>query len=434
MTVLTRSALESSPLADLHAIAGELGLDGFRRLRKADLVDAILARQAGEDEADGAEAQEVPEQTSESADEGGGGRRRGRRGGRGRRSARSEEGATDEDAGTGDAEEVVIESVPEVRPEAEAEPAPAARRRGGAKREDQTVEGTIELQPNGSAFLRETGDEDVYISAAQVRRCELVDGDRVGGPVRPARRSERHPSLVRVQSINGRDADEVAEGTPFEELPAAFPTEAFALGEDDDPTLKAIGALAPLGRGSRAVIAGPARTGKSEILRRLAGALHAQEDLDLSVVLCGVRPEELSLWQAEGLPEPVASLSLAAAPDAQAQALERALDTARRVAARGGHAVALVDSLAWVGPGAARKALAAARSIPDGGSLTVVAVAPEPVGGESTVVALDAVMAATGRFPALDLLASGTLHPERLVGEEGAAAIVAARAEILERA
>ncbi|HEV2752494.1 MAG TPA: transcription termination factor Rho, partial [Solirubrobacteraceae bacterium] len=297
---------------------------------------------------------------------------------------------------------------------------------------DETVEGTVELQPNGSAFLRETGDEDVYVSAAQVRRCELVDGDRVSGPLRPARRSERHPSLVRVQSINGRDADEVAEGTPFEELPAAFPAQAFALGEDD-PTLRAIAVLAPLGRGSRAVIAGPARAGKSETLRRLAGALHGQEDLDVSVVLCGVRPEEIALWRADGLPEPVASLSLAAAPDAQAQALERALDTARRVAARGGHAVVLVDSLGWVGPGAARKALAAARCIPDGGSLTVVAVASEPVGGESTVLALDAVLAATGRFPALDTLASGTLHPELLVGDEGAAAIVAARAEALAR-
>lgn len=422
MTVLTRSALESSPLADLHAIAGELGLDGFRRLRKADLVDAILARQTGEEEADATADQEVAGQ-SDAADEGegGGGRRRGRRGGRGRRSARSEEGATDEDA----------DDEQEAPAEPEPEPAPAARRRGGARREEETVEGTIELQPNGSALLRETGDEDVYISAAQVRRCELVDGDRVSGPVRPARRSERHPSLVRVQSINGRDADEVAEGTPFEELPAAFPTEAFALGEDD-PTLKAIATLAPLGRGSRAVIAGPARTGKSETLRRLAGALHAQEDLDLSVVLCGVRPEELALWQAEGLPEPVACLSLAAAPDAQAQALERALDTARRVAARGGHAAVLVDSLAWVGPGAARKAMAAARSIPDGGSLTVVAVAPEPVGGETAVIVLDAMLAATGPLPALDLLASGTLRPELLVGDGGAAAILAARAEALE--
>ncbi|HEV2770556.1 MAG TPA: Rho termination factor N-terminal domain-containing protein, partial [Solirubrobacteraceae bacterium] len=124
MTVLTRSALESSPLADLHAIAGELGLDGFRRLRKADLVDAILARQAGEEEADGTAAPEVAGPASDAADEdeGGGARRRGRRGGRGRRSARSEEGATDEDAG--DLQEGVSAPPPEPAPGPEREPEP----------------------------------------------------------------------------------------------------------------------------------------------------------------------------------------------------------------------------------------------------------------------------------------------------------------------
>ena len=89
----------------------------------------------------------------------------------------------------------------------------------------------------------------------------------------------------------------------------------------------------------------------------------------------------------------------------------------------------LVDSLAYVGPAAARRALAAARNIADGGSLTVVATAPEPVGGETTVVALDAGLTALGRFPALDLPRSGTLRAELLVGEAGAEAIAKARAE-----
>ena len=106
---------------------------------------------------------------------------------------------------------------------------------------DATAEGVVDLLGNGSGFLRvsppDPSDGDVYISAAQVRRCELVDGDTVTGPVRAPRRSERYPSLVRVDTINGRPADEVAEGTPFEELPAALPTERFALG-GDDPTLR----------------------------------------------------------------------------------------------------------------------------------------------------------------------------------------------------
>ncbi|MBW3549206.1 MAG: transcription termination factor Rho, partial [Actinobacteria bacterium] len=181
------------------------------------------------------------------------------------------------------------------------------------------------------------------------------------------------------------------------------------------------------GRGSRVTIAGPARSGKTEALLRLAGALAAQDELELSTVLCGVRPEELALWKADGLPEPTADLTLAASADAQAHALERAVETAKRIAARGGHAVVLVDGLGAVAPAQARKALGAARCIVDGGSLTVIATASEPVGGETTVVAMDGVLASTGRFPALDLVASGTVRPELLVGDAGAQAIAQAR-------
>lgn len=459
MSVLSRSALESSPLADLHAIAAELGLDGFRRLRKPDLVDAILERQGGgeEEESGGAQA-------SDDGDSRPSGRRR--RGGRGRGKRQGEEdGATDEDTGT--AEAVEAADVAEAVEAGEAgDEAPSRSRRGRRGRSadkserpsgdtsekgttdkpapekseraaDETVEGVIELLSNGSGFVRlsppDPSEDDVYVSAAQVRRCELVSGDRVSGPMRPARRSERYPSLVRVETINGRDADEVAEGTRFDDLPAAFPTQRLTFG-GEDPTLKAIEWLTPIGRGSRVTVAGAPASGKTEALLRMAGALAGEEGLELSVVLCGARPEELGLWKAEGLPEPVAELTLAASADAQASALERAVETAKRLAARGDHAVVLVDGLGAVAPAAARKALGAARAIVDGGSLTVIATAPEPVGGETTVVAMDRALASTGRFPALDLAASGTLRPELLVGEAGAEAIAQARRAALDEA
>ena len=128
-----------------------------------------------------------------------------------------------------------------------------------------------------------------------MRRCELVSGDKIAGPVRAPRRSERYPSLIRIDTINGRPADEVAEGTPFDELPCGFPTERFALGYDD-ATLKAIEWLTPFGRGSRVIVTGGPRAGKTEALRRLAGALGAQEGLEVCVVLVGVRPEEIGDW------------------------------------------------------------------------------------------------------------------------------------------
>ena len=80
----------------------------------------------------------------------------------------------------------------------------------------------------------------------------------------------------------------------------------------------------------------------------------------------------------------------------------------------------------------ARKALAAARNIVDGGSLTVIATASAPIGGETTVITLDAALTSVGRFPALDLLASGTIRPELLVGDAGAEAIARTRSEVAE--
>jgi transcription termination factor Rho len=410
MTVLHRDALEASPLADLHAIASELGIDGFRRLRKAELIDRILrdtdadadTDTATDGDANGSAVIEEVVDEAAAEDDARPKRRRGSRGGRGR--ARD-----DADRDSGEADEAD----------------------DGPERRDETIEGVVELLGNGSGFVRvsppEPSDGDVYISAAQVRRCELVSGDRVSGPVRKPRRSERYPSLVRVDTINGAPAEEVAEGTPYDELPCTFPSVRLELGSDD-PTLKAIEWLTPIGRGSRVVITGGALAGKTETLRRLAGALSGVEGLELSLVLTGVRPEEAADWKA-GSVAPAASLTLAAGADAQGQALERAIETAQRIAARGGHAVVLVDTLDGVAPAVARRALAAARAIVDGGSLTVIATASSTLGGETTVIGLDATRTAARNFPALDLRASGILRPELLVGDAGADAIAAARAE-----
>jgi transcription termination factor Rho len=213
-------------------------------------------------------------------------------------------------------------------------------------------------------------------------------------------------------------------------LPAAFPEQRFRLGSED-PTIKAIEWLTPFGKGSRVTIVGNARAGKTEALRRLAGVLAEQEGLQLSVALAGVRPEEITEWS-KGPIEPASAVSLAGSADAQDNAVELVIDQARRIAARGADAVVLVDTLDGLHPHAARKALAAARNIVDGGSLTVIATASQPLGGETTVIALDAALASTGRFPAVDLVASGTTRPELLVGEAGAEAIALARRETME--
>ena len=503
MSVLDRSELEASPLADLHAIADQLGLDGFRRLRKAQLIDAILGepgegsaaasgrdsddseRDAGKGESEGGSS-DRPESPGATA-EGGTRKRRGPRLRRGAKeetkdppaaeresssssssttsssaaSSRRGRGADERDRRSGSSGRTAA------RPNGRAGAAPSKALAGdGADGGGRSAEGVVELLGNGSAFLRvdppEPSDDDVYISAAQVRRCELVSGDRVTGPVRTPRRSERYPSLVRIDTINGASADTVSEGARYEDLPVAYPSERLALNAGD-PTLDAIEWLTPLGRGSRAVIVGPPRAGKTETLRRLLGALSgagaakggseaadtdppgwpgaagtpAADDgptrpaaLEVTVVLTGARPEEIAEWQ-EGPVPPVAALSFAASADAQGQAVERAVDAAKRTAARGGNALVLIDGLDGLHPPAARKTLAAARNLRDGGSLTVIATATQPFGGETTVIALDAALTGSG-LPILDLSSSGTLKPELLVGEDGAKAIAQARAAALE--
>jgi transcription termination factor Rho len=443
--VLDRSELEASPLADLHAIADQLGLDGFRRLRKADLIDRILGDAPAQEDSgdDGDDSSAASEE--DSAERPASSRRR--RGGRSRRStSAARSSSADSDDAEQDADEPSKDAV------ANEAPAKPARSRGGRRERTRSVrgeerakdddeedagtvaEGVVEVLGNGSAFLRidppEPSDGDVYISAAQVRRCELVSGDRVSGPARTPRRSERYPSLVRIDTINGTSADAVSAGTRYEDLPVDYPSDRLSL-ESKDPTLEAIEWLTPFGRGSRVTIAGAPRAGKTETLRGIHGALAAREGLEVSLVLTGARPEEIAQWQ-DGPAAPVAALSFAASSDSQSQAVERALDAAKRVAARGGDAVVLIDGLDGLNPHAARKALAAARKLREGGSLTVIATATGPFGGESTVIALDVALTSTGRQPILDLSASGTLKPELLVGEDGAKAITQARATALD--
>jgi transcription termination factor Rho len=367
MSILDRSSLEASPLADLHALASELSIDSFRRLRKAELIDAILARQ-GASPAGGAEEE-------------------------------------DRAPGAG----------------AEGEPA------------DGVVEGVVEVLPGGSGFVRvnppDPSDQDVYISAAQVRRCELISGDRVSGPRRPPRRSERFASLLRVDTVNGRPVAELGAAPRFEERPARFPSEPL-LADSADPVVRAVISAAPIGRGSRVTIVGPAQSGKTVALRSLAAGLASQPQLELWVVLVGVRPEEIEEWQ-QG-PAPLAgALALGASPDAQSQAVEGVVEQGRRVAARGEHAAVLIDTLDHLHDHVSRRALASARRLADGGSLTVIATASRPVGGETTVVGLDLAHAPVGAPLPVSPALSWTTRAELLVGEKQAEKLAKARARAL---
>ena len=152
---------------------------------------------------------------------------------------------------------------------------------------DETIAtGVLDVLANGSGFVRvdPSGQarEDVYVSPAQIRRCELRAGDEVSGPARSARRNERHPSLVRIETVNGAPAEPAEERPWFGDLTPVFPSQKLT-GPD---SLKKV----PFGRGSRVAISGPPGAGATTLLRELAVGLAGDGGLAVQVVLAGVRP------------------------------------------------------------------------------------------------------------------------------------------------
>lgn len=443
MPVLSRSKLEASRLADLHALASELSLDGYRRLRKQDLIDALIAHQGGQT------AEEEPAASSETAETTGSSRRRGGRGRTKRtasaesESAAEETEASEKETEAADAEETASprarrggrggrgrSSARREATETEAEADEEAEAKAAPQHEEaETVTGTVELLPGGSGFLRvtppEPSDDDVYISAPQVKRCELISGDIVSGPRRPPHRSERYASLVRVDTVNGKPAEEISGGARFEELPAEFPKTRFKFGAGT-PILKAIDTIAPIGFGSRVTIAGASFAGKSFTLRAIAQALATVKDLTVLTALVGIRPEETGEWAEAGV-TPQASVTFAASTEAQDHAAELVIEQGKRLASRGGNAVVLIDTVDGLSPLAARRALASARKLVDGGSLTVIVTGEEPFGGETTVVTLDREQTLLANIPTLDVPASATLHAELMVTKAAFAAIARER-------
>jgi transcription termination factor Rho len=348
MTVLKKKELEESPLADLHAIASELGLEGFRSKRKNDLIAAILEvsgspstttdEERDPDEVPADEALETPIVE------------------------REEEPEEEEETSEGTSEDT-SEGTSEGTSEDEAEEPDEA----APEREEELATGVLDILANGSGFVRVDpagqSRDDVYVSPAQIRRCELRAGDLVGGPLRPPRRNERHPSLIRVATVNGTEAEPPEERPWFSDLTAVFPSARI----DGPASLRKL----PFGRGSRVAVAGPPGAGASRLLHELAGALASVGDIDVQVVLAGVRPEEVGEWRAGDVD--VVGGSFERSADAQTQAAELAVERAKRTVERGGHAAVVVDSLAALPSSAQRRVFGAARATEEGGTLTVIA-------------------------------------------------------------
>ena len=352
-------------IADLHARAAQLGIEGYRKLRRDELVRAISER-------GGAEAGEA-----------------------------LVEGAVVSDA-TGAAVELDAEGP-----------------RGDEPTEEIT--GVLDVLPQRYGFLRRQGLEadpaDVYVSASQIRRCELRSGDQVTGPAREPRRGERHRALVHVDAVNGQEP-QVSARPRFDDLAPIAPERRVSLeGEGADVQARAVDLLAPLALGQRVLVRAAPRSGRTTLLRSVASALAGTEGIELIVLLVDERPEEATAWR-EAVPGAQFAIATAEmAPADQLRLADLALARAQRQAEGGADAVLLVDSLSRLdyaaGDVAAVKRLfGAGRNLAGAGSLTVIAttLAGAADGGaaeravqttETAVVTLDPELAGAGVHPAI---------------------------------
>ena len=306
---------------------------------------------------------------------------------------------------------------------------PTSSRRGEPEEEveeqpepdTEAVTGVLDRMPQGYGFLRLSGlheaEGDVYVSASQIRRCELRPGDEVSGPARPPRRGERHRALVRIESVNGQNPEE--ERRHFEDLTPAPPhRRMFAPDADLDPLVREVDLLGPLAFGQRVLVLAQPRSGRTTLLRALGSAI-AETDAHLCVLLADERPEEVPQWQ-QALPQ--AEIFAATAdeePREQVREAELAMGHAKRLAEAGGDLVVLIDSLSRLAlgyrdPARVKRIFGVGRELGEEGtgSLTVIAtvldsddrgaeVREAVETTENLLLRLDADLAAKGIFPPL---------------------------------
>jgi transcription termination factor Rho len=364
-------ALKDLHLADLHERARELDLPRYRMLTRDQLVEAIEEAGGEADKAKRPPQEERPPSDSDVRPREG--RRRDRR--------------------------------PRPEPEEEVE--------------TEEVTGVLDRMPQGYGFLRLTGlhsaEGDVYVSASQIRRCELRPGDEVSGPAREPRRDENHRALVRVASVNGREPE--AERLQFEDL-TPVPPHRRPPTADAEPLVRAVDLLAPLALGERILVLAEPRSGRTTLLRALARAFGAGGARPL-ILLADERPEEVTEWE-RAMPEAEVIASPAdTEPRDQVRAAELAIGHAKRRAEAGEDVVVIIDSLSRLALGyrdtsRVKRIFGAGRELEgdDSGSLTVIATVlegdertPEVRSAlettENVLIRLDAGLAAQGIVPSL---------------------------------
>jgi transcription termination factor Rho len=321
--------------------------------------------------------------------------------------------------------------------------------------------GVVEVLQDGFGFLRAPdsnylpGPDDIYISPSQIRRFGLRTGDTVEGPIRGPKEGERYFALLKVNTINFEDPEKIKHKVNFDNLTPLYPDERLKLEWTEEPPRKDFSAriidiVAPIGKGQRALIVAPPRTGKTVLLQNIAKSITANHpECYLIVLLIDERPEEVTDMQRSVKGEVISSTFDEPAVR-HVQVAEMVIEKAKRLVEHGRDVVILLDSITRLGrayntvvPSSGKvltggvdanalqrpkRFFGAARNIEEGGSLTIIATALIDTGsrmdevifeefkgtGNSEII-LDRKVSDKRVFPSLDITRSGTRKEELLV-------------------
>ncbi|MBI2021334.1 transcription termination factor Rho [Candidatus Daviesbacteria bacterium] len=328
----------------------------------------------------------------------------------------------------------------------------------------EEVAGYLDIMPEGHGFLRPKfipSDRDVYISASQIRRFNLREGDFIEGGARQPKENERYFGLLQVKTVNGKDAEKLVsenggrvKRVKFEDLTAIYPNKQIKLETGKHPlSQRVIDLVAPIGFGQRGLVVSPPKAGKTTILKDIAsGIAKNHPDVILMAVLVGERPEEVTDISRSIKGDVIAS-NFDEPAENQTRAAEIALERAKRLVEEGKDVVILLDSITRLGraynlvvPPSGRTLsggfdpvalyppkhfFGAARNCEEGGSLTIIGTALVDTGSRmddliyeefkgtgNMELHLDRGLAERRTYPAIDIEASSTRQEQLLFPEE----------------
>jgi transcription termination factor Rho len=318
-------------------------------------------------------------------------------------------------------------------------------------------DGVLEIIEDGFGFLRGQrflpGSDDIYVSQSQIRRFGLRTGDRVSGQVRPPKDNEKFFSLLRVEAVNGIDAETARRRPSFDTLTPIFPLERINLEtEPNKLSTRLLDLVAPIGKGQRGLIVSPPKAGKTLLLKAIANGITSNNpDMHLMVCLIGERPEEVTDMRRTVEGEVISSTFDEPVED-HTKVAEMALERAKRLVESGRDVTILLDSITRLAraynlavPPSGRtlsggidpvalyppkRFFGAARNIEGGGSLTIVATCLIDTGSRQDDVIyeefkgtgnmelhLDRKLAERRIYPAIDIQRSSTRREELLLDD-----------------